>query len=243
MLKYLLVFLGLLLIPALSFAEPFLHVLTEDWRPYNYEDKGQIKGQSTDIVVKVLDRAGVDYKITLFPWSRTYRIAQQKENVLIYTIVRMPVREDLFIWSRPLAKKDVSSLFKLKDREDIQVSTLEDARKFKVGVVQDSMSYLYLKNNHFSDSLVPVSTDQHVNLDNLLKGHVDLVTASEKNFVFSTKQVGVDPDALSKVMALFEFNPYMAFSLGTSQEIIDKVNRAYDELVEEGVIEAFESAK
>lgn len=240
--KYLLLFLGFLLIPTLSFAEPFLHVLTEDWRPYNYEDKGQIKGQSTEIVVKVLDRAGVDYKITLFPWSRAYRIAQQKENVLIYTIVRMPLRENMFIWSRPLAKKDVSSLFKLKDREDIQVSKLEDARQFKVGAVKDSMGYLYLKKNFFA-SLVPVSTDQHVNLDHLLKGHVDLITASEKNFVYSAKQVGVDPDALSKVMTLFEFSPYMAFSLGTSQVIIDKVNRAYDELVEEGVIEVFEPAK
>ncbi|KZM45711.1 hypothetical protein OA92_00400 [Marinomonas sp. SBI22] len=243
MLKYLLVLLGLSFTSALSAAETFLHVLTEDWRPYNYEDKGEIKGQSTDIVVKVLDRAGIDYKITLYPWSRAYRIAQRKENVLIYTIVRMPLREDMFIWSRPLATKDVSSLFKLSDREDINLTNLEEAKRYKLGVIKDSMGYLYLKNHDFSVSLVPVSTEQKLNMDHLLKGYVDLVAASDKSFTHITKQMGVDPDALTKAMTLFEFSPYMAFSLGTSQEIIDKVNKAYDELVEEGAIKVFESVK
>ncbi|MGB0943287.1 MAG: substrate-binding periplasmic protein [Marinomonas sp.] len=241
--KYLLVLLGLSFTSAFSAAETFLHVLTEDWRPYNYEDKGEIKGQSTDIVVKVLDRAGIDYKITLFPWSRAYRIAQQKENVLIYTIVRMPVREDMFIWSRPLAKQDTGSLFKLSDSQKIKVSSLEEAKRYKIGVIKDSMGYLFLKNNGFSQAIVPVSTDQRLNLEHLLRGYVDLVAASDKSFTHITKQMGVDPDALTKAMTLFEFSPYMAFSLGTSQEIIDKVNKAYDELVEEGVIKVFESVK
>ncbi|KJZ10831.1 hypothetical protein TW85_19100 [Marinomonas sp. S3726] len=243
MLKYLLVLLVLSFTSALSAAETFLQVLTENWRPYNYEDKGEIKGQSTDIVVKVLDRAGIDYKITLYPWSRAYRIAQQKENVLIYTIVRMPVREDMFIWSRPLAKQDTGSLFKLSDSKNIKVSNLEEAKQYKIGVIKDSMGYLFLKNNGVSQAIVPVSTDQKLNLEHLLRGYVDLVAVSEKSFAHVTKQMGVESEALTRVMKLFEFTPYMAFSLGTSQEIIDKVNKAYDELVEEGVIKVFESVK
>ena len=73
-----------------------LTVVTEDLYPYNYIENGELKGQATEIVVKVLKHAGIDYSIQVYPWARAYNLALNNKNVLIYSIVKIPSREKLF---------------------------------------------------------------------------------------------------------------------------------------------------
>jgi len=221
-------------------ADEFLHVITEDWKPYNYADNGVIKGESTENVEKVLKRAGIEYQINLYPWSRVYKMALNNKNTLIYTIIRMPAREGQFIWSRPILDTEFSSLYRLKDRKDVKMSHLETARKYKIGVIKDSMNYYYFQKRGFADVLVPVSTNHTQNLLDLLQGNIDLMASSDKHFSYAVQEVGVQPEVFEKVFPLFEIHPYMAFSHNTSPVIIDKVNRAYDELVHEGLLKRFE---
>ena len=67
-----------------------LRVVTENLYPYNYMDKGVVKGMSTEIVKKVLDNAGIDYEITVYPGPEHTILHFQEPNVLIYTIIRIP---------------------------------------------------------------------------------------------------------------------------------------------------------
>lgn len=220
-------------------ADEFLHVITEDWKPYNFEDNGVIKGESTENIVKVLKRAGIDYQINLYPWSRVYKMALNNENTLVYTIIRMPAREQQFIWSRPILDTEFSSLYRLKDRKNVQMSHLEEVRKYRIGVIKDSMNYYYFQQRGFADVLVPVSTNHTQNVLALLQGDIDLIASSDKHFSYAIKKIGAHPDVFEKVFPLFEIHPYMAFSHNTSPIIMDKINRAYDALVEEGKIKRF----
>lgn len=238
-LKYLITIIILLFVQTSLFADEFLHVVTENWKPYNFDDKGVIKGESTENVEKVLQRAGIEYQISLYPWSRGYKMALNNKNTLIYTLIRMPAREAQFIWSRPILDTEFSSLYRLKDRKDVQVSDLEMASKYKIGVIKDSMNDYYFQKRGFIDALVPVSTNHTQNVLNLLQGDIDLMASSDKHFFYAIKTLGVHPDVFEKVFPLFVIHPYMAFSHNTSPVIIDKINRAYDELVQEGLIKRF----
>lgn len=220
-------------------AEAELHVITENWIPYNYEDRGELKGEATVNVIKTLERAGIDYQLSIFPWSRAYRISLKKKNVLIFTLVRMPAREDLFIWSRPVLDKELSAFYRLKSRTDIKVDNIDAAKNYKIGVVKDSMNHLFMKGKGLENNLIVVSTEQKKNVHNLIQGDIDLMAASDKTFIYSIKQLGANMDIFERVFPLFEINPYMAFSLGTSPDLINKINQAYDELVEEGQIQRF----
>jgi len=40
-----------------------IQVVTEDWRPYNYEENGVIKGLGTEIVEATLNEAKLPYKV------------------------------------------------------------------------------------------------------------------------------------------------------------------------------------
>ena len=239
-LKYLSLLISLFIMPAHLFAGEYLHVITENWKPYNYEENGEIKGDSSENVIKVLERAGIDYGINVYPWSRVYKMGLNNKNTLIYTLVRMPVREPLFNWARPILDTEFSSLYRLKARSDVQVSSLNEAIKYKIGVIKDSMNYYYFLSRGFNDVLVPVSTDHTQNVIDLLQGDVELMASSDKHFSYAVKKIGVSEALFEKVWPLFEIHPYMAFSHDTSQELVDRVNRAYDELVEEGAIKRFE---
>ena len=97
-LKQVAIFFSLLLISSSLISDEFLHVVTEDWKPYNFEEQGVIKGESTANVIKVLERAGIEYDLNLYPWSRVYRMGLKNKNTLVYTIIRMPARETLFVY-------------------------------------------------------------------------------------------------------------------------------------------------
>ena len=57
---------------AFAQANPFWLVLaTEEYPPYNMSGpNGTVTGISTDIVRAVLDAAGYDYEISVYPWAR-----------------------------------------------------------------------------------------------------------------------------------------------------------------------------
>ena len=60
-----------------SFGANHISVVTEDWPPYNYLDEnGEMTGYSTKVVKKVLEKANVQYDIRLYPWARSYEMAQ-----------------------------------------------------------------------------------------------------------------------------------------------------------------------
>ena len=129
-----------LIIIALGFAgntpaaPPLLNVVTEEFSPYNYTVDGKIKGISTAVVTETLKRAGIKYRLRVYPWKRAYKkIALKEKNVLIYSIYKSADREPLFAaWIGPILPPAEVCFYKLKERTDVQVGTLEDAKKYKI---------------------------------------------------------------------------------------------------------------
>lgn len=119
-----------------SQANQVLEVLTESWAPFNYEKDGKITGYSTEVVEAVLQEVGIPFQIRMGVWTGIYQKALDEPNQLIYTISRIPEREDKFNWIGPIADRQ-QALYKLKQREDIQVDTLEDVKKYRL-VLQES---------------------------------------------------------------------------------------------------------
>ena len=65
---------------------------TEQVYPLNYtksgDDDGQVIGFATELVIAVLDEAGLDYEIKIGPWARAIRAINTMSNVLAYPTVR-----------------------------------------------------------------------------------------------------------------------------------------------------------
>ena len=121
-----------------------LKVVTEDFPPFNYKERDKITGMSTEVVQEVLKEVGIKTKIEVYPWVRSYKMALNNKNILIYSIARTKHREKLFKWIGNISPYNVY-IYKLKSRDDIKFDSLESAKKYIFGGVKEDV-----KQQHFS---------------------------------------------------------------------------------------------
>ncbi|MFD2271054.1 substrate-binding periplasmic protein [Undibacterium arcticum] len=153
--------------------------------PLNYEEQGVVTGYSTELLQAVLQTAGLSAPISILPWARAYQTAQTQPNTIIYSIVRTAEREPLFDWIGPISKRQIF-LFKLRARKDVEVSTLSDARKYRIGAVREMAATQQLIKQGFNpeESLDLAPTDES-NVKKLFLNRVDLIVALDWSAYFS----------------------------------------------------------
>lgn len=209
-----------------------LHVVTEDSPPRNYlNSDGEIVGTSTDIVKSVLNTANIDYQLTLYPWIRAYTMALEQPNVLIYTISRNPKREDKFRWFCPLPDIGDVYLYKLKKNKQIQVYSLNDAKKYRIGVTNKGVEHQFLLEQGFKEhQQLDFSANELTNFKKLFKGRIDLLVQSESTVKEHLRTLKVPRQQLEKSLLLYTTQSQpscMALSIKTSPDIFHKLDAAF----------------
>lgn len=212
-----------------------IKVVTED-SSYTYLRDGKVTGPATEIVEATMKRAGLtDYKVALYPWARAYDLALQEPNVLIFLIARTQARETQFKWAGEFMRIEYH-LYKLRERDDVVVHNLQDAKAYAVGVMRDDVRQQYLQSRGF-DKLV-VSARNADSLRMLLERKVQLLPLPDNDVIRFCKEANVDPNALEKVMTLNEMTTgiYMAYSRSTPDETVARTRDAFDHLKAEGMV-------
>ncbi|MDK1288353.1 substrate-binding periplasmic protein [Pseudoalteromonas umbrosa] len=218
-----------------AFADiPKLQVVTEEWVPYNYANQqGEIVGRATQKVREVLDLAGIEYEIKLYPWARSMKLTKTQPNTMIYSIYRSSDRENLFEWACPLLRPVRQYLFRLKSRTDIQVASLEDAKKYVISIVRGSVVHEFLTKQGFeSGTNLDITADPSASQRKLLAGRIDFLLTTEYTMHETLKSIGVNYDAVVPVIEVrnnSDRRACMAFNLNTDKQLIDKVRRALAE--------------
>ena len=237
--KILLAFAMLRVIAAAAVAQE-LTVVTEEWPPYNYEENQEVTGLSTEIVKAALEKAGVAAKFGVYPWARAYKMALENENVLIYTIIRTPEREELFKWVGPLVPSSKFSLYKLKTRADIALQSLADAKRYKIGVMRDDSTYQFLASHGFKDDeQLEIVPSEDLNVKKLFAKRVDFICGNSIGLPERMNFFWLPYEEVEAAIFLFEQGLYIAFSKSTSDELVAKVSKAFEEIKAEGKIEVF----
>jgi len=212
-----------------------ISVVTEEMAPYNFVDEKDktVAGLSTELVHEVLRRAKIDYQIDVYPWARSYRMAKEDPNVAIYSIGRNEERENLFKWVGILVNREVF-VYKLKGRPEIKASTVAELKPYKLGGIRDGIRTMYLKKEGLT---VDESTDDASNIKKLQSRRIDAFPIDEPNLVYLSERNGVDFDSMERLLKLEKMSGglYMAFSLKTPDETVDKCRAALDSMVKDGV--------
>jgi polar amino acid transport system substrate-binding protein len=204
--------------------------------PYTFLKGDRVVGTATEVVEKTLQAAGLtDYQVKLYPWARAYDMALKEPGVLIYLIARTPVREQQFQWAGEIMKIQYH-LYRLRERGDIHVKTLADAKNYTVGVMRDDVRQQYLQTKGFYR--LAVSSQWIDNFNKLVKRQVDLVPLTEDDANSLCKQANFDCAGLERVLTLDEASTglYMAFSTSTDANIVQKTRAAFDKLKADGTV-------
>jgi polar amino acid transport system substrate-binding protein len=224
----------LIFIVAGSVCAQTLTIYTEEFPPYNFTQQGKISGVSTEVVQHILADAGFKAIFKSLPWDQAYKLAQEQENALIYSISRRLNREKLFKWIGVLTPATYS-VFAPSSRTDIRINRLDDLKKFKIGTSVDDARESYLLGKGFKLSDFQRTAGNNANLVNfqkLVDGRIELWPMPDAVAYYIARQEGRnDPHKVfHKVFALNELSGgyYLAASLNTSNEIVEKIAAALD---------------
>lgn len=227
-------FKSMLLLVAVLFSHVFaFDVMTENYPPFNYENKNEkVTGMTTDIVREIMKSNGEEYEIRLMPWARAYKQIINKPNKILFSMTRTPQREYLFKWVGPIANN--SFVFYARSDSKITINSLEDAKdeKYKVGTYLDGANEIYLKSQDFYN-IYSVPNDL-LNIKKLVKGRIDLWAAGETQGLYKAKQLKIDPKKLKKVFKIKDTQLYIAFSRTTPNSIINQWQKELDKMKKDG---------
>jgi len=216
-----------------------LEIYTEDLPPLNMrnEKTDRAMGFSVDIVEELLERTSirpVDGKIKVYPWSRAYKILRRSPNVMLFSMTRTENRENLFKWVGPIAPRTVW-LWKMKNRRDIVVHSLNDAKQYTIGGVYEFAMSKYLQGEGFK---MDMNTNIDANWLKLFYNRIDLGTALELEAAYYMKKHGRKFSELERLVKVDDrYSFYIALSLQTADDIVNKLQLALDQMKSDGSYE------
>lgn len=210
-----------------------LTILTENLPPLNYVKDGELVGPSVEIVQEIQRRVGSNAEIQVYPWARAYKLALEEDNVVLFSTTHTKARDNIFKWVGPLAtKRDI--LVAKKDSK-ILINNLMDARNVgRIGTLRDDTREILLKSRGFTN-LEPVS-DEQLNAKKLALGRIDLWAYKVPGLRTVCELAGVDHNDFVEVFHLREIGVGIAFSKKTSDEIVQKWQTAFNEMMSDGTI-------
>ncbi len=215
-------------------AQP-LQVVTET-TPYSYQSGSQVLGTATEVVEKTLHSAGLtDYQVKVYPWARAYDLALKEPNVLIFLIARTQARESQFQWAGEIMQIQYH-LYRLRDRTDVKVKTLADAKNYTIGVLRDDVRQQYLKSKGFQRLVVSGQVMDSFN--KLIARQVDLLPLVEDDTAILCAQAHFDCAGMERVLTLDEASTglYMAYSNATPNAVVQKTQAAFAKLKADGSV-------
>jgi len=233
--------LAFLLLP-LPAAALEVSALTEALPPLNYEMNGKVVGFSSELLDLMTRESGISISKKLLPWARAYELVTRQGNTLIYSMARTPERETLFQWVGPISARRIL-LYKLADRTDISIRTLDDARQYRIGVVRESAAAKGLLQQGFvlngpQDALGPgldLGPHDESNMKKFIARRFDLLVSLDWAAAYNARNAGLGPDDYQAVWVLDESLSYWyGLNLGTDPEVARSLNAALQKLKNDG---------
>ena len=200
-----------------------IKVVTEESFPINYTDESnqEMTGFATDYLLHVLEQSEIDYSINSYTWERSFKIANEEPNVLIYSMARTPERENDFHWLFEIMTLQYS-LYGVESRRD-HFKDAEDFRNFQIALTAGSASLKYLKEDGYNNIVV---AKDYEHLDNLIKhGRIDFVASSKLALTSFMKKYNYAKDAFNPYQDLnyVDIDLYYAMSKGSDMQTVTRL--------------------
>jgi len=215
-----------------------LAILTEEFPPYNYTEDGRLHGISTDILRLMLAKAGMDVPVESFqvlPWSRAYQDALSHPGALLFSMTRTQEREGLFKWIGPIAPNR-NVLLARKGRL-LGINDFRQTLSLRVGAIRDDAGEQLLVAWGYPLKLIDLTSDARSNMLKLESGRIDLFAYPETVFKWMAARSGRNVDDYETVFVLHDGHVYFAVNRNTPDEIVQKLQKALDELKESGKVQ------
>lgn len=214
-----------------------LKVVTEPLPPFQIVKNGQvIGGMSTEIVQALLDETDTNADIRAHNWARTYKIAQEQPNILIFSLGRNARRENQFKWVGLIYNLE-NYFWRLEARHDIAINSLDQVKTYRTAVARENLEHQLLLQRGFVEPthLVVTSNISHA-IGMVFRGRADLYLGSKPLIVYTLKGSKYHFSALKPLYQIEDdvVRLSIAFSRKTDDATVVRFQQAYQVLIQNG---------
>lgn len=207
-------------------------IYTEHFPPYQFIQEGKVVGINAELTLLVCERAEVDCELELLPWSRSFQLTRQHKFSGLISTARYKEREQQFKWVGPLVKS-TSYLYRLKHRDDISPTSLNDATRYTIGIQPNDIYEAVLLKHGFEkgNNLLNVSY-KNADMQLFIKGKLDLIIGSPLTLNYQIHPLGFTFDDLVPVLEFpldVEGN-YLALNAAFPESLRERLQWALDSL-------------
>ncbi|MCH1929166.1 transporter substrate-binding domain-containing protein [Shewanella sp. A25] len=211
-------------------AQP-LNIYTEEWAPISFSAEHQPQGLAVEIVQEIQKRINTQEPIKIVPWARGWKMLTQQPNTVLFAMTKTPEREQLFTLIGPIAAGTVN--FYTLQNSELAITSLEDAKRAKaIGVYRESVEEQMLKEQGFKN--IEVTSTPLFNAKQLLKQRIDIWCNTNLTTASILSEAGANPDAVKAVYTVSDNLLYIAFSKGTTEEVIAQWQTTLEMLKQDG---------
>lgn len=209
-------------------------LVTEEYPPVTFSRDSKATGFVTDIIREIIVQQNIPDNIRVISWGNAFKMALINPNVVLFSAERTEEREKLFHWVGPVGKN--SAIFYAKKGSGIKINNLEDAKRVAaIATTTNWFTEQYLKNKGFTNLVSsPLPVD---NVRQLVKGEVQLSVFTDITIPEIVKDAGFSMNDLEPVFTVSNTYFYIALSLGTPVETVQKWQSSLDRLKADGTFE------
>ncbi|GHF98948.1 substrate-binding periplasmic protein [Thalassotalea marina] len=227
---------SLLLFVTLASNAQHITFVTEDLPPLQINTPGsEPTGAMIELINLIIDDLQLDASIVILPWARAYNIAQNTENTFIFSMLRSKDREQLFQWVGHVYT--IQAYLAALSNKNISIASIEDAKKFKIGVTRDALAETYLKKLGFINNKNMYASPTYSALwHNLLNGHTDMTFTNHIIWAPQVEKAGINPSEIALVLKVKDFDSqmYLAASNTTDPSLVNKVKISLEKIKADG---------
>jgi len=213
-----------------------LRIYTEQYPPYSMTNNGQpyghsendITGLCTDVLKALVGNTNLKYSIKLRDLGYGLSRAKQHPDHAIYCVSKTDDREPFFYWVGPLSS--VKWTLFAKPGSPIELNSLEDARKYKIGGYKGDAMTNHLIEKGFDVSAI---SNNGLNARRLVQDQVDLWVTDGLAGPHLAADVS-DVTGLKNVLVFRETPMYLAVHKETDPKILHALQESYRQLVRSG---------
>lgn len=210
---------------------------TEEWAPYNFSEKGVVRGIATDILRAACSAEKLDCDIHMMPWARAYKSASNTPNTLVFTTARKPSRESEFLWVGPILPR-TTWVFGRASLEN-SVHSVRDLASHRVGVVRDEAAQQDLEAAGLPPSALVVQPSNVDIFKMLSRSMVDAMVDTEVGMKWNLRTAAIAPDTVRKLVKLSDAGAYyFAMNLDSNPALVRNLQKAIDHLRQSGKLDA-----
>lgn len=209
--------------------------------PLLYENTQQVKvGAMLELAQVLSDHIKVEATFEILPWARAYETALQEPDVVLIAALKTPQREQELQWIGKVLEAK-ANLIALKERSDIKINHIDQAKEYVVASVRGYGAAKYLVRQGLSEERNLVLTSQQSQMWRLLfSKRVDLVVANLEIGRFETQHIGLEPTLMHSTMQILELKSELQFATGlsTSDYTVKRLRDGLKDLKEDGSYQA-----